>query len=1030
MINLKELINLLPYYFKENDTYKVEGKGILERFLEICGSYFEDNILPDIDNTLDLISFDKTPEHCLNYLWEFLGELPFAFGPVINSEKFKEYYNGLYSKEELDKLKELWTQPKKGPVVLSNNEIRQLLSYAISLNKIRGTKQFFEIMFKLYGFDVTITDPTQAYTKTSTGCFSNYNQNYPDSNKLDIAHFDNPNDTMDINNGCNQCIPINIDVSTTVGFLCIDGHYFRDSQSIIYSGKYDGLSHLTNLTLEELKQLYIQASQSTEKDPSGKVIRYYSTDQDDFIENNQALIITGQLPASVRDFTMFRLMVENFFDRYLPYNVKPTFTYQGLPVDDGIQIYAEYLDPSVTRLDSVVDAVPVKVTIRSNWPRTNFKYRVCSEYTTSGSTYAFKEWGKEHNANDIFYIYSPGVYYFKQADADDPTVASVSSNNKYANLTVYKHVENLSYSIDVVDNDLQDNVEHPGDLLYSRITPYNYYRQKFYHRYVINEAWLNVSGKKTLNTYNWTKGLDGNIIKSGVTNTVTSVPVSCDNADHVSYIVSTGNTTVTLKGKFPIYRKKVQAIYRIYIEEYQSYYKEVTLTTEPLTLSLSVNPTIQKLHNTAVSTLISIPTNYGSLNDIFPDWKAVCLNNNKEYNHNTHFTTLYTGEYSFKPVDMLGSTFEDYTPVKFKVINWVNTQYSLSVNPTGHVNLGSTLTIQLIASGGDDIPNYNVNIYEAGLLVTTINAQDPISYTPTTQGILKVESVIDSSVYTEVEVTPSGQESVKTLLTIQGAATSTPDSVLINWIQENSYEKDIYGCTIARCKLKYHNNDNSGIDATVLGWEVSAVDISTNRYTWRPMYNGEGDLVVIEGGLLSFNYANHRSPSGAWSNIIGPNISEPANMNSTVKGFHTVLAPNGRVAGINDFYLVYGPNFFIRLYENSRLPIEADIPVVKRWYKSGNTWLSEVVPEQPLWVTNNDSLPWHTRTAALEPHYIDEYHAFGTLDNRGSGFVMYEFQYTLSNGTVLRALLYIYDVNYNGNYNERFDVTNGTIIEN
>lgn len=31
MINLKNLIDFLPFEFKEQDTYKVDGKGILEK---------------------------------------------------------------------------------------------------------------------------------------------------------------------------------------------------------------------------------------------------------------------------------------------------------------------------------------------------------------------------------------------------------------------------------------------------------------------------------------------------------------------------------------------------------------------------------------------------------------------------------------------------------------------------------------------------------------------------------------------------------------------------------------------------------------------------------------------------------------------------------------------------------------------------------------------------------------------------------------------------------------------------------------
>ena len=65
MINLKNLIDFLPFEFKEQDTYKVDGKGILERFLEICGNYFQEDITKDIDNILDIIDIDKTQQRYL-----------------------------------------------------------------------------------------------------------------------------------------------------------------------------------------------------------------------------------------------------------------------------------------------------------------------------------------------------------------------------------------------------------------------------------------------------------------------------------------------------------------------------------------------------------------------------------------------------------------------------------------------------------------------------------------------------------------------------------------------------------------------------------------------------------------------------------------------------------------------------------------------------------------------------------------------------------------------------------------------------
>ena len=52
----------MPFEYKAQDTYKVNGKGILERFLEICGEHFEDYITKDIENILDIIDIDKTPD--------------------------------------------------------------------------------------------------------------------------------------------------------------------------------------------------------------------------------------------------------------------------------------------------------------------------------------------------------------------------------------------------------------------------------------------------------------------------------------------------------------------------------------------------------------------------------------------------------------------------------------------------------------------------------------------------------------------------------------------------------------------------------------------------------------------------------------------------------------------------------------------------------------------------------------------------------------------------------------------------------
>lgn len=214
MIDLKKLIDFLPFEYKDQDTYKVDGKGILERFLEICGSYFQDNISADTDNLLGITDFNTCPEIYLNYLWESFGQLPFARWNNIDEEAFKTYYNGLLSEAELNKLKPKWILPKTGTFSLTTQQIRNLLKYSISLLKIRGTSQFFEILFRMYGLNCTLDDPAKSgydgWLKTHP--YFDQDQYY------DKANFDNIY-------GCNQCINVTFHIT---------GHgYTSNNQSFI-----------------------------------------------------------------------------------------------------------------------------------------------------------------------------------------------------------------------------------------------------------------------------------------------------------------------------------------------------------------------------------------------------------------------------------------------------------------------------------------------------------------------------------------------------------------------------------------------------------------------------------------------------------------------------------------------------------------------------------------------------------------------------------------------------------------------------
>lgn len=156
MIDLQNLIDFFPYYFKENDSYKVDGKGLLERFLNICGDYFQQYPLADIDSFLENLDVNKTNIIFVNNFWKFFGELPFAQGPIIDPEIFTKTFTGF----NFDEAIEAATLSNEAYTGNSTVDYRSLIKYSVSLFKIRGTQQFFDIMFRLYGMNVAIEIPS------------------------------------------------------------------------------------------------------------------------------------------------------------------------------------------------------------------------------------------------------------------------------------------------------------------------------------------------------------------------------------------------------------------------------------------------------------------------------------------------------------------------------------------------------------------------------------------------------------------------------------------------------------------------------------------------------------------------------------------------------------------------------------------------------------------------------------------------------------------------------------------------------
>lgn len=222
-MKLNSLIDFLPYAYKDLDTYKVNGKGLLERYLEIFGDYFQDIITSDIDSLQEILDIDNTPAYYLNYLWEFLGELPFANTPIISQEVWETYFAGFKDDATIEQLCNQWLNNRSGVLEFDTDKVRQLLKCSIALFKIRGTKEFFEILFRLYGLNISISDPVGTDT----------NLWIPDLHPLhddpDMVY--DKDITFDNLYRCTQCVAVPITISGH-GFSSASDEFLSFKRSI------------------------------------------------------------------------------------------------------------------------------------------------------------------------------------------------------------------------------------------------------------------------------------------------------------------------------------------------------------------------------------------------------------------------------------------------------------------------------------------------------------------------------------------------------------------------------------------------------------------------------------------------------------------------------------------------------------------------------------------------------------------------------------------------------------------------------
>lgn len=111
----------LPVYFIKNDTYKdANNQGLLERFMSVFGSEIDREIIPKIECYLNIIDAQQCETKFLTPLSDSLGNPPDIFQDT-------EIY-------------------------------RNLLSFVVSVYKIKGTIASYELFFSILGYDIIITE--------------------------------------------------------------------------------------------------------------------------------------------------------------------------------------------------------------------------------------------------------------------------------------------------------------------------------------------------------------------------------------------------------------------------------------------------------------------------------------------------------------------------------------------------------------------------------------------------------------------------------------------------------------------------------------------------------------------------------------------------------------------------------------------------------------------------------------------------------------------------------------------------------
>lgn len=285
-MNLKKLINQLPFYFKEADTYKnSNGEGLLERYLQIFGKYLEDDLKPSIESMREYISLDASGNDPYNdynvitqssrgifrieYFWDFLGQMPYArllkesirdieakSLDLASGSPYKPFMSKTITKYDLGSIKGdlgdisyLLSILDKAPGTVEGSLIKDsgntntvafvLIAYSVPLYKIRGTEKFFKIYFEMLDLKLRVNSITSSSgVKGLMDVITKLDQK---DNILDVCN-------LDAHPSCQKCKTVNVVMDYSNIFHSSDRFWALHSKVISIFDRFLPINVKANIT--------------------------------------------------------------------------------------------------------------------------------------------------------------------------------------------------------------------------------------------------------------------------------------------------------------------------------------------------------------------------------------------------------------------------------------------------------------------------------------------------------------------------------------------------------------------------------------------------------------------------------------------------------------------------------------------------------------------------------------------------------------------------------------------------------------